>query len=79
MRWSDLYRTELSQMDAVYVWGTAYAAGTERFTRFLAAGCRPGCRVVSYHTPLSGWAPEHVDTSGQRPVYRYRVKGPHPE
>jgi SAM-dependent methyltransferase len=73
MRWGDLYRAELAEVDAVYVWGTGYSAGTERFSRFLKARCRPGCVVVSYHTPLWGLEPVSVDRSGQRPVFRYRL------
>ncbi len=67
----DLYTADLSGFDVVYVWGTAYSVGTERFAARMREGLRPGARLVSYHTPLVGWSPERVDEGGQRPLYTY--------
>jgi hypothetical protein len=73
LRLGDLYKTDLSGVDAVYVWGTAYSAGTERFVAFLRSAMRPGTRVISYHTELPGLEAERVDHGGQRPLWTYRI------
>jgi hypothetical protein len=73
VRLGDLRGADLSQVDAVYVWGTAYSVGTPGFTAWLREGLPPGARVVSYGQPLHGWEPDGVDGSGQRPVHRYVV------
>ncbi len=71
VRLGDLYRADLSDFDAVYVWGTAYSVGTDRFASGLRERVRPGARVVSYQHPLVGWTPVTVDESGQRSIYVY--------
>ena len=71
VRWGDLYRTDLSEFDVVYVWGTAYSVGTDAFAAFAARSLRPGARLVSYHTPIPGWEPVDVDKAGMRPIYIY--------
>jgi hypothetical protein len=73
VRLADLYRTDLSAFDVLYVWGTAYSVGTERFVAHLQRSARPGTRLVSYHTPVHGLEPFHVDTTGQRPLYVYTL------
>ncbi len=71
VRLGDLRKADLSQVDAVYVWGTPYLVGTEAFGDWLRAGLRPGARVVTYGEPLVGWVEETVDGSGVRAVHRY--------
>ena len=73
VRLGDLYRTDLSPFDVVYVWGTAYSVGTERFRRFVQSSMRPGSRLVSYQTPVPGLEPTTVDEEGQRPLYTYVI------
>ena len=69
--WADLYRSDLSRFDALYVWGTAYGTGTAAFVAHLEQHLRPGARVVSYHHPLPGLSPVATDTTGERPLYLY--------
>jgi hypothetical protein len=71
IRFGDLYAADLSEFDAVYVWGTAYSVGTERFRAFLQRSARPGTRLVSYHTPIPGLVPTAVDEGGQRQLFTY--------
>ncbi|MEZ4236958.1 MAG: class I SAM-dependent methyltransferase [Myxococcota bacterium] len=71
LRLGDLYAADLSAYDAVYVWGTAYSVGTERFTARMRATLRPGARIVAYGEPVWGLEPVSVDRSGQRPVRVY--------
>ena len=72
VRWGDFRALDGRDLDAVYVWGTAYFVGTEAFAQWLREALRPGCRVVSYGQPLAGWAPEAI-WNGERKVYRYRL------
>lgn len=67
----DLYRADLSRYDTVYVWGTAYSVGTERFGARMREALAPGARLVSYHQPVAGWEPAEVYMGGQRPIYVY--------
>ncbi|MFT4626316.1 MAG: hypothetical protein ACI8PZ_004993 [Myxococcota bacterium] len=71
VRLGDLYGADLSGFDAVYVWGTPYSVGTDRFRSFLERSLPAGARVVSYHQPVSGWTPTATITAGQRPIYLY--------
>ena len=73
VRLADLYRADLSDFDAAYVWGTAYSVGTERFAANLRRRLRPGARLVSYQHPLVGWTPRAVDRSGERPIFVYDI------
>lgn len=70
----DWYAHDLSGYDAVYVWGTAYSVGTERFGRHLRSSLRPGARIVSYHHPIPGLEPVSIDRDGQRPLFVYVVR-----
>lgn len=72
----DLYRTDLSEADAVYVWGTASSVGTSAFEDHLRSTARPGTRVVSYSTALATWSPGVVDRAGERPMFVYTVPEP---
>lgn len=78
IRLGDLYRADLSEVAAVYVWGTAYGVGTKRFRQFLEQALPPGARVVSYHTPLWGEPAQHTDTRGLRPLHVYILPGTRP-
>ncbi len=69
----DLHDADLSSFDALYVWGTAYWVCTPEFTENLVKKLRPGARLLSYHWPLSGLDPVHVDEEGQRPIHVYVV------
>ena len=71
VRLGDLYAADLSDVDVVYVWGTAYSVGTPRFRELLERALRPGARVVSYGTPVDGLEPDFVDEGGQRPIFGY--------
>jgi cyclopropane fatty-acyl-phospholipid synthase-like methyltransferase len=73
VRLADLYRADLSEFDVVYVWGTAYSVGTERFAARMREALRPGARLVSYHTPVPGLEPLTVDEDGQRPIWVYEA------
>lgn len=71
--WGNLYAADLSAFDVVYVWGTAYSVGTDRFRRQVTERMRPGARLVSYHTRIPGLAPSQVDEDGKRPLYVYVI------
>lgn len=73
----DLYAADLAAYDVVYVWGTAYGVGTERFGRRMREALRPGARLVSYHQPVAGLDDlvHAVDVDGQRPIHVYVVPG----
>ncbi|MEO0601651.1 MAG: class I SAM-dependent methyltransferase [Myxococcota bacterium] len=71
IRAGDLYRADLSDFDAVYVWGAPYSVGTEGFAESLRARLAEGARVVTYQHPLVGWAATTVDVDGERPIYVY--------
>lgn len=73
VRLADLYRFDLSSFDAAYVWGTAYSVDTERFGAHVRRVMRPGARLVSYHHPVHGLVPDHVDVGGQRPLFIYTI------
>jgi len=75
MRLGDLYRADLSDFDAVYVWGAPYSVATERFADSLRDRLRPGARVVTYQHALAGWTPRTVDDTGERPIYVYDTPG----
>jgi hypothetical protein len=75
VRLGDLYRSDLSAYDAVYVWGTAYSVGAPRFGERMRAAMRPGARLVSYHQPVHGLEPVEVDEGGLRPIYVYVLGG----
>ncbi len=69
----DLYRTDLSRFDAVYVWGTAYFVSTPRFGAYVQRALRDGARLVSYHHPVHGLQPAQIDSGGERPIYVYVI------
>lgn len=71
VQFGNLYGADLSTFDVVYVWGTAYSVGTDRFRQFVVDAMRPGARLVAYHTPIPGLDPVAVDDDGQRPLYTY--------
>ncbi len=71
VRFADLYRADLSPFDAVYVWGTAYSVGTQRFAAVVQPVLARGGRVVAYGTGVAGWTPARVDRSGHRPLFVY--------
>jgi len=79
---ADLYRADLSEVDAAYVWGTAYSVAEPRFGQRMVRALKPGARLLSYHHPVHGLDPVAVDDDGQRPLYVYtmpprtRVGGP---
>jgi hypothetical protein len=75
VRFGDMYRADLSGVDAVYVWGTGYSAGTAAFGEWLRAALPPGARVVSYHQQIPGLTLVRADLDGQRPLYTYRLDG----
>jgi len=72
--WGDLRRFDLSDADAVYLWGTAYGLDQAWVDRLRSL--RPGARVVSYGTPLPGWDPTSVLDHGLRSLYIYEVESP---
>ncbi len=67
----DLYRADLGDVDAVYVWGTAYSVSTPGFREFLQSSLPSGARVVAYGRPLEGLEPVRTDRDGQRPLFCY--------
>lgn len=73
VRFGDLYGCDLSDYTVIYVWGTAYSVGTERFSAFVRRTAKPGTRVVSYHTQIPGLERSGVDESGQRPIHIYQL------
>ena len=71
-RYAPSARLRLAETDAVYLWSTARGVAHPGLPSLLAR-LPPGARVVCYATPLPFWVPEAIDTTGQRPIYRYVV------
>lgn len=72
----DVFRTDLSSYDVLYVWGTDYFSATPRFGRYVRDTLKPGARLVSYQHPIPGLQPARTASGGQRPIYVYEFPQP---
>ncbi len=69
--WGDLFKTDLSDADAVFLFGRPGRLGN-RLAAHLAS-LKPGARVVSYAFPIEGWTPHRTDRTGRKalPIHLY--------
>ncbi len=71
IKWRNLFHTNLSQADLVYLFlmPDAYAALRPKFEREL----KPGACVVTYVWPIPGWQPVSVSkAAGRCDLYLYK-------
>lgn len=69
----NLYRQDLSDADAVYVYGTSKTNARDLRPK-LEAELKPGARVVTYAFRVDGWEPAAVDRGAlpsDKPLYLY--------
>lgn len=66
VHWSNFWKEDFSQFDAVAIYGIPYIM--RRLEKKLRAELRPGARVVSYSFPFPNWSP----TQSAHSVYLYR-------
>lgn len=72
-RLKSLYRQDLSDADAVYVYGTSKTNARDLKPK-LEAELKPGARVVTYAFRVDGWEPSAVDRGtllDDKPLYLY--------
>ncbi|HTK60524.1 MAG TPA: methyltransferase domain-containing protein [Candidatus Baltobacteraceae bacterium] len=68
----DLFKQDLSDADAVYVYGTT-ATNARLLKPKLEAELRPGARVITYDFRIDGWEPAAIDGTPPRDkrIYLY--------
>jgi precorrin-6B methylase 2 len=67
----NLFKTDISDADIVYVFGMPSALSKKLLPK-LEAELKPGAKVVSYVFPIEGWNPKVIDwPKNQNPVYLY--------
>ncbi len=70
----DLYKKNISEADAVYLFGMPAAIGAERLKNKLTQELKPGVRVISYVFPIKGWQAEETDKPNENEVAIYLYK-----
>lgn len=68
IRWQNLYRSDFSDADVVFVYLTQGHA--IRIKSLLKAQLRPGARVVTLSSDLDGWEPTGMDSEGLIFLYK---------
>lgn len=73
-RYQNLFHTDLSDADVVYVFGMPKKLETKLRHKFITE-LLPGSRVISYIFPIQGWEPSTVDlpSEGRAKIYHYVV------
>lgn len=71
-RFANLYNTDISDADVIYVWGMINTL-TEKFVQKLKSQAKPGTRVISYVFKIKGLVPIIIDKPSKKDttIYMY--------
>jgi len=74
-KWQSLYRANLAEADAVYVFAGSQSKLKGRLKHKLERELKHGAKVISYIFPIEGWQADKVDKPDEtsNTIYLYRI------
>lgn len=70
---ADIYLTDLSRADVIYVFAS-HQEKLRRLSKRLKESAKPGCRIISYAFPLHGWEAAETSKPSNRDLSIYVYK-----